>query len=102
MPPVVAGDAGSVLRCPRCAAVWVARPADDIRATRAPALVRPAPRIIDGDAPPAGRSGRRWWAFGRAGLAATLAAFALGLVAMVMLSPVVSAGPETAPIEGRR
>ncbi len=102
MPPAVAGDAGSVLRCPRCTAVWVTRPGDDIGATRAPALVRPTPRIIDGDAPRTGRSGRRWWSFGRAGLAATLAAFALGLAAMVMLSPAVSAGPETAPIEARR
>lgn len=103
-PPAVAGDAGSLCRCPRCAAVWVARPHDGIRAALPvpPALVRPAPRIIEGEAAPAGQSGRRWWAFGRAGLVATLAAFAFGLAATVLLSPGVSAGPETVPIEARR
>ena len=101
MAPAVAGDAGSVARCPRCAAVWVTRPDDGPR-TAPPPMVRQGARIIEGDTAPAGRGGRRWWAFGRAGLAATLAVLALAVAVVVTQSPDVAARPDPAQDEARR
>jgi len=94
MPAAVAGDAGSVVRCPRCPAVWVSRPGDEPMAVRhAPALVERGPLTIEGGLAPSAMPRRRR-VFGRAGLAATGVVVALALAAIVTLSPDVSARPE--------
>lgn len=92
MPAAVAGDAGSVVRCPRCAAVWVSRPGDEpLSAPRhAPPLVERGPLTIEGGLVPAATPRRRR-VFGRAGFAATAVMVALALAAIVTLSPDVSA-----------
>ncbi len=101
VPAGMAGDAGSLVRCPRCDAAWVSRPGEVATAAappRAPMVRRP-PLTIEAEAIPEGR--RRLRRFG-AGLVAVMAVLAVALAAVTTLAPGVSAGPETARAEGAR
>ena len=109
LPAAEAGSAGTVARCPRCNASWVTRPGNEAQegsgrcgAPRPPSLVRRGPLTIDGAVTPASGPRRRWRAFGRAGLVATVAAMALALAATLTLSPGVSARPEAVQLEAGR
>jgi len=98
VPAGVAGDAGRLVSCPRCAATWVSRPGSDAFAAGAGRLpmVRKAPLTIEG-AGPTGRAGRARAL--RAGLLATGAIMILALFAALAVPPGVSARPDTALAE---
>jgi predicted Zn finger-like uncharacterized protein len=97
-------EAGSLVCCPRCPAVWVMRPADGaIDLAVPPPVTRRGPLVIEGratrtDGPrrPA-RAGLR-----RYGIAAGATALMLALVAVALLAPDVSAVPHVAFLEGSR
>lgn len=98
-------EAGSLVRCPRCPAVWVMRPVVDggIDLAVPPPLTRRGPLVIEGQAAPTGgprrpaRAGLR-----RYGIAAGATALMLALVAAALLAPDVSAVPHVAFLEGSR
>ena len=104
---------GSVVRCPRCPAVFVVRAgAEGAAAPLRPAQVtRPGPLIIDGAALPArspSAAGRSATAaqpssiLRRYGLAAGAGVLVLALVAVVLFAPDVSALPVIALLQGAR
>jgi predicted Zn finger-like uncharacterized protein len=106
-------EAGSLVRCPRCPAVWVVRPEGDcvIGLAVPPPVTRRGPLIIEGEAVRAGGAARAACpsaAVGqrielrRYGIAAGAAALMLALVAIVLLAPDVSALPGVAFLEGSR
>jgi predicted Zn finger-like uncharacterized protein len=104
------GRNGSVVRCPRCPAVWLARAEPESLAERPlpPPVTRRGPLIIEGVAvAAAGRSeapaaARPRWAFRRYGVAAGAAVLMLALAAAVLVAPEVSALPGIALLEGPR
>lgn len=97
---------GSVIRCPRCPAEWLARPEPETASERplSPPLTRRGPLVIDAVAV----AGRRASAakprpgFRRFGMAAGAAVLMLALAAVVLLAPDVSALPGIALLEGAR
>jgi predicted Zn finger-like uncharacterized protein len=103
---------GSVVRCPRCPAAWLARAEPESRAEQplSPPLTRRGPLIIDGvaqraeprakgEAPGPSRPRRGFRSYG---VAAGAAALIFALVAVVLLAPEVSALPVIALLEGTR
>lgn len=98
-----AGDGGSLVRCPRCPAVWLTR-CDEGPARGAPEaapITRRGPLIIEGELAAAAAASPRF-AFRRYGFAAGAAAILFALAAVVLLAPDVSALPVIALIEGGR
>lgn len=106
-----AGDSGTLIRCPRCPAVWLARGGADGTArtpAEAPPMTRRGSMIIEGklamtasaqDRPVAAS---RSFTFRRYGLAAGAVAIVFALAAIVLLAPDVSALPGIALLEGVR
>lgn len=103
-------EAGSLVRCPRCPAVWIMRPVGDgvIDLAVPPPVTRRGPLVIEGQAVRAGGglaggpSRAAPAGFRRYGIAAGAAALMLALVAVVLLAPDVSALPGVAFLEGSR
>jgi predicted Zn finger-like uncharacterized protein len=106
-------EAGSLVRCPRCPAVWVVRPEADglLGSAVPPPVTRRGPLIIEAAAVPGrdpARAPRAPAAAGqrvelrRYGIAAGAAVLMLALVAVVLLAPDVSALPDVAFLEGSR
>lgn len=108
VPASETGRNGSVVRCPRCPAVWLARAEPETTAERPlpPPVTRRGPLIIEGVAVAAGRpseaAARPRRVFRRYGMAAGAAMLMLALAAVVLLAPDVSALPVIALLEGAR
>ncbi len=109
-------ETATLVRCPRCPAVWLARSAEPCRESgpspAPPPVTRRVTLIIHGEIAPGGlgraprstargplsrRSGLR-----RYGIAAGAAALMLALVGVALLAPDVSALPGIALLEGGR
>jgi hypothetical protein len=101
------------MRCPRCPAVWVARPEEDGMIDRPvpPPVTRRGLLIIEGQvipgggptpAPCASAAVEKRIEIRRYGIAAGAAVLIVALVAVVLLAPDVSALPGVALLEGSR
>lgn len=108
-----ARETGSLVRCPRCPAVWLARNEGKRVAEVAmpPPMTQRGPLIIEGEILSGGGAVRDphptavvrpRFEFRRYGIAAGAAALMLALAAVVLLAPDVSALPGLALLDGAR
>ena len=111
LPAGEARQTGSLVRCPRCPAVWLTRPGAAAPHEAPPPVTRRGPLIIEGAALPEGRvvrdprptaAAQTRFELRRYGIAAGAAVLMLALVAVVLLAPNVSALPGLAFLEGPR